>query len=169
MVMNKVCLNCNKDFYIRKSYSVNGRGKYCSINCLRKAQQTHKTRTESSCWKCKKVFPVTTQFFYRNGNKKNGFSDECKFCRLKYQSDRAKILQKIRNNFVISKECRCSACGLYNEDTSFFDIDHIVPVFKTKEKRGKKLFYDSKKFQVLCPNCHRLKTIYEKKNKNTTL
>lgn len=46
----------------------------------------------------------------------------------------------------------CSTCGIYSDDHRFFDKDHILP----RAKGGT----DAKSnYQLLCPNCHRKKTL----------
>jgi len=48
----------------------------------------------------------------------------------------------------------CRICFLSNSDPAFFDIDHILPRYKSGG--------DSKfNLQPLCPNCHRLKCLQE--------
>ena len=57
---------------------------------------------------------------------------------------------------------RCSKCGMENEHQSFFDIDHITPRRKIGKVRiGNNSLKEIDNLQILCPNCHRLKTIAE--------
>jgi 5-methylcytosine-specific restriction endonuclease McrA len=58
----------------------------------------------------------------------------------------------------------CAKCG-YNEHPAALEFDHIVPVrTKTKKRygsRNKKEFFNiinDSNIQVLCANCHRIKT-----------
>lgn len=118
------------------------------------------------CDVCKKLLPLTEEYFYKNKSKKNGFTTECKDCKKAYQLIRNRKLRQLRKDFIFSKGNRCNSCNLYNENPRFFDIDHIIPVVKTKEPRSLPSYYDDKKLQVLCPNCHREKTINDIKNKN---
>lgn len=46
----------------------------------------------------------------------------------------------------------CSKCGLHSPDFRFFDVDHITP--RSKHGHGRR-----DNLQILCPNCHRSKTI----------
>jgi len=48
----------------------------------------------------------------------------------------------------------CQKCGVYSGEFAFFDIDHISP--RLKGGHGKK-----DNLQVLCPNCHRKKTLLD--------
>lgn len=68
--------------------------------------------------------------------------------------------------YKIAKGCRI--CG-YNLHASALDFDHINPVTKSFEiaKRVpnttlKTLFNEIKKCQILCANCHRIKTYEER-------
>ncbi len=77
-------------------------------------------------------------------------------------------LTKARN-IKISFGLICKRCGLKNENPSFFDLDHIIPAKTTEATRRKSRkggnIYSLKElgnYQVLCPNCHRLKTIENK-------
>lgn len=46
----------------------------------------------------------------------------------------------------------CQSCSLYSGEYRFFEIDHIIPRHKGGHGRRSNL-------QVLCPNCHKHKTI----------
>ncbi len=48
----------------------------------------------------------------------------------------------------------CQKCHCYSADPRFFDIDHIIP--RSKKGHGKR-----SNLQVICPNCHRRKTIID--------
>jgi len=48
----------------------------------------------------------------------------------------------------------CSKCGEASHDPRFFDLDHIQPRHKSGNGRRQNL-------QILCPNCHRRKTILD--------
>jgi len=55
-----------------------------------------------------------------------------------------------------SKELNvCVSCGVKNEDKRFFDVNHIDG---DSDNNG------LENLQVLCPNCHRLETIYQWNN-----
>lgn len=62
----------------------------------------------------------------------------------------------------------CSKCG-YNEHPVSLDFDHIEPDTKTFTiarridlSTIKKLFSEIRKCQILCANCHRIKTYEDK-------
>lgn len=44
----------------------------------------------------------------------------------------------------------CSVCGMSNDDYRFFDVDHVDSDHKNNDENN---------LQLLCPNCHRTKTI----------
>lgn len=48
----------------------------------------------------------------------------------------------------------CSHCGTQSDDFRFFDVDHITP--RSKKGHGRRA-----NLQILCPNCHRRKTIID--------
>lgn len=118
---------------------------------------------EYKCYCCNILLPLTVEFFYTNKHKKNGWSTECRTCRKK----QVKIIHArrviARKNFIESKGNKCELCGVYNSNPSFFDIDHITPIRKTKQKREAfPLEVENLiNLQILCPNCHRCKTILE--------
>ncbi len=52
----------------------------------------------------------------------------------------------------------CASCRLGDDDPSFFDIDHVTPVHRI----GKRTNADRSNLQLLCPNCHRRKTMSQR-------
>jgi predicted HNH restriction endonuclease len=66
----------------------------------------------------------------------------------------------VRVKIITERGNKCETCGLYNEHPSFFDLDHVIPI---KRGRGHRYYKMKAKDEVivLCPNCHRLKTISE--------
>jgi 5-methylcytosine-specific restriction endonuclease McrA len=48
----------------------------------------------------------------------------------------------------------CNHCGRESDDPSFFDVDHVL----AKSKKGTD---DYSNLEVLCPNCHREKSLRE--------
>lgn len=161
--LNAECVVCSKPFRRTASQVAKGVKRHCSMKC-RDSGARYKAGVEK-CYVCKKTFPLTDQYFYRNTGKPSGFSTECKPCKRQYQLARNRDLLERRRAFVVSVGSKCSSCGVFNEDTSFFDIDHIVPVVLTKVARSLPSQYNPAELQVLCPNCHRLKTIGERKYK----
>lgn len=77
------------------------------------------------------------------------------------------IYYSAKNKILDALGRECKQCGLKSDVFGFFDLDHIVP-----KKRSKKFHYrgnlsyskDLEKVQVLCPNCHRMKTIKDRQN-----
>lgn len=53
--------------------------------------------------------------------------------------------KKIKESYL-----KCRECGVEHEDYRFFDVDHINSDHKNNNKEN---------LQVLCPNCHRIKTL----------
>ena len=113
------------------------------------------TRT---CWICHQDYPLTETYFYRNVNKTDGWGTECRSCH-KEQSQIGR--SKKRREFVLSHGNTCGNCGLTHDNHMFFDVDHIVPLEITGDKRRQYKYDDN--CQILCPNCHREKTLTERK------
>jgi len=65
------------------------------------------------------------------------------------EQERLKIKITKRDNYA------CQKCGLKNENPSFFDMDH---------KDSNRNHNSMNNLWLLCPNCHRLKTIEDRKN-----
>ena len=132
------------------------------------------------CNGCKNQLPLTNF----NKKSKNRYQSYCKECnkirskkyyadnRQKHKQDtmiRKKIMMKKIRDFIweIQKNAVCCICGETNPLT--FDFDHLIR--KTKlgvvglmYQRGnsiKKLKEEIDKCQILCSNCHRIKTHQE--------
>lgn len=133
--------------------------------------------------------PKTVDNFYYNRVNKRLFV-ECKLCntlrtmawksrnrdkvKKSHAKSRAKLTKKAmesigKANFgfreVLIKEANfsCSACSFTRQnDYRFFDVDHIVPVRDSNKKSRTVTPAERHNLQVLCPNCHRIKTIKNK-------
>lgn len=104
------------------------------------------------CWVCKNIKEL--KLFKKSKAKKDsgGYAYICNSCHIK---DHPKV--KLKISFLSTKELKCDKCGVENENKSFFDLDHIIPISKNKS-----LQFDRNNIQLLCPNCHRLKTLEDK-------
>ena len=111
------------------------------------------------CWICQQELELNTDNFYKNKSKPDGWGTECKTCHKKRSQERR---SDRRRSFVASRNNKCEQCSLYNTNYMFFDIDHIEPLHNTKMGRYIRDF-DKQNLQVLCPNCHRIKTIKDMK------
>lgn len=114
------------------------------------------------CYLCQKILDLNSDNFYRS--KKSGqvgFVSECKKCRRKWN-------YRFRQRIIKERGFSCEKCGLKNTNYSFFDIDHIIPILRRTNKIEKVYLKkgDEDKIMVLCPNCHRLKTIADFKKIN---
>ena len=74
-----------------------------------------------------------------------------------------KANKKFRKFLIENQNFTCEHCGLKRDnDYSFFDIDHKKPLKRGKNNLTRNCIYrqkDMENLQVLCPNCHRIKTI----------
>lgn len=68
------------------------------------------------CSKCKKKYPSTSDYFYKNKNAKMGLDSWCKICKSNYDHKRHKIyrygisLNKV-NKIINEQKNRCAICG----------------------------------------------------------
>jgi 5-methylcytosine-specific restriction endonuclease McrA len=69
--------------------------------------------------------------------------------------ERVILLNRVAQRPLINIGWSCATCFVESVDCCFFDIDHIVPCAEL----GKRTFGDMSNLQVLCPNCHRCKTL----------
>ncbi len=116
------------------------------------------------CYICKNTFPLTKEFFYEHNNeiKNKGFRWACIKCEIPYVAKRTAIKNRQwRINFILDRKSKCEKCGLKNRHPSFFEIDHIIPVLTDRRNVS---MYDKSERQLLCPNCHKLKTIEERES-----
>lgn len=74
--------------------------------------------------------------------------------------------RKTRPRLVEKLGLKCKHCGIENSNVSFFDLDHIKPTRRhtLKNPRTGFIWKDEGNLQVLCPNCHRIKTIQDRAN-----
>ena len=98
--------------------------------------------------------------------KHNGFQNLCLVCYREYNAEynrglRKALAEKV-NEFKLNSGCK--KCG-YKENVFALQLDHIIPISeKIKKRRGvrsKKEFFDlinDPNIQVLCANCHAIKT-----------
>lgn len=113
---------------------------------------------ERKCYLCKYIFPLTKEFFYPHNTK--GFRWACRKCEIPHTAKQHSARNRsFRVKLIKDRNFKCEECGFKNLHPSFFEFDHIVPVLT--EKRNA-LIYDKHLKQMLCPNCHKLKTIKER-------
>jgi hypothetical protein len=119
------------------------------------------------CCICKKIKDLNLENFYNCSIKGQcGFRSSCKDC------DKKRFLKNVKNfedynaKAYILKTLgkKCNHCGIKSNIKGFFDIDHIEPrIIHTKKEPRNTKKGEIKNLQVLCPNCHRIKTIKDRK------
>lgn len=108
---------------------------------------------------CRKGHSVTTDMHVR----------QCGICYREYQAKWHRNIRKEINIFLneIRVERGCISCG-YNENYAALQFDHITPRYKTKEA-GRRYngctsmaaalrLVNDPNVQVMCANCHAIKT-----------
>jgi hypothetical protein len=116
-----------------------------------------------TCGSCKKEKPLA-DFTARGGDRIGQYQNNCKECRS------LELLKKKRHTSNLVKRWKlfkgCRNCNFKAVHSCQLDIDHIIPkTWKKKDRQAintswskKRLKQELSKCQVLCANCHRLKT-----------
>lgn len=123
------------------------------------------------CRTCRLEKPEA-DFFYRGGGRK-GLQADCIDCSRKRAREYRQSTRDKVGQYKMSKGCEC--CGFKAEHPCQLDLDHIDP--KTKTYKGAHKAYDAgwswkrverelSLCQVLCKNCHSLRTHKEGHWKN---
>lgn len=115
------------------------------------------------CGECK-VLKSFTEFTLRGKSRKGEYQNNCNDCRRlsnrKYKHHNSDLVKRRK----MMKGC--AQCGFKAEHSVQLDLDHIIPKRLGKSDRQaintswskKRLKEELSKVQVLCANCHRLKT-----------
>lgn len=112
------------------------------------------------CYVCKEIKPLNSENFHRAANKPGGYNYECRSCCNRPNAREKNWPRDIRRTIIAALGHKCAKCGLENDHDSFFDLDHIVAIRQGRGHRRYKL-EEIDQYMLLCPNCHRLKTISE--------
>ena len=98
--------------------------------------------------------------------------NDCNICTQRYSAEHARIGRArtlaVMDAYKVSEGC--VRCG-YNEHPAALELDHIIPITTLGHKRKfpktrtdyKNLIFDPN-IQVLCANCHRIKTRGDKEH-----
>lgn len=144
------CLICGKAFQA-PTYAL---GKYCSMACVGKANaiRLRKPRiapTEKQCSRCKKWFPATTEYFYVDPSRRDGFRPQCKACKRDHQrhwniqnpqksrgyTHTRRALKRATEGTHTAEDIliqlkrqkgRCYYCGEKCADK--YHVDHVIPL-----------------------------------------
>lgn len=147
------CENCGESFEAH-AYRAD-KAKYCSRECYRE----HRFRKEGACPSCGGAPPRGRRFCSRecwagHWNRREGE---------RYESRKAKY--KARQQAIIAAlGGKCIECGI--SDLRVLEIDHIDPAIKQRPKHRqyplnvRVVLWEKEmgNLQVLCANCHRIKT-----------
>lgn len=107
---------------------------------------------------------------------RKSYHDNIKPYKEKMEQRKLKAREKVESRRILRKELkfklqqllggRCTKCGI--EDSRLLDFDHIDPSKKTMmisqslHKPEEQILEELKNCQLLCPNCHRIKTLESK-------
>jgi len=149
------CEVCGKEKIVPPSTYKRGH-RFCSRICMGLKMRKYGDGNKK-CSKCKKIMPLES--FYKNRSNRDKHSTECIDC----CCQKSRLKRKTRNEFIIKNGLKCSKCGLKYSDADFFEIDHIIPVSVSKTKRKVICSEDISNIQILCPNCHKIKTLEERR------
>jgi hypothetical protein len=142
------------------------------------------------CYICKKEFPLTDEFFYKDKTHSKGLDHKCKKCsylklkeRRKNNPEKQRKIQHNQYKYSTNKmhtfinqyklEMGCSICG-YSEHPSALDFHHVnndkeysISTMVNQRYSKQRILNEMKKCIVVCANCHRIihsRYTYEKTN-----
>lgn len=107
------------------------------------------------CYVCKEIKSLEDNFYKRKSPIHKGarcWRYACIGCNKHTNKGR------FRSKFVQEKGNKCEKCFIYHENETFFDVDHIDSSLKISKNRSAKSI-ERDNLQVLCPNCHRIKSL----------
>lgn len=150
-----ICGHCSKPFKTHAYRIANGTGKYCQQSCYLVARWREKGKCKQCGKKCDNRFCSTR-------------------CNRDYWNQHSHEAHKRPRNWERKLELikqlggKCVTCGY--DDYRALDIDHIDPSKKVKPKNGQyawtRRFKDwaanEGNLRLLCANCHRLHTWYQR-------
>lgn len=128
------------------------------------ARHNGDVRSYKYCPACDSVFPQS--WFYKNKNKEDGLATYCRDChaRMSSGSTTARVL---RERIVRKLGGACSRC-CYSDDIRALQLDHVNgdgASHRVRDLGCSRKYYiqmeaelDSGAYQVLCSNCHSIKT-----------
>ena len=149
----KNCLSCGEAFDVH-AYRVDA-AKYCSRECYRE----HRFRKEGECPTCGAAPPRGQRFCSKEcwrGHWQRREGERYEKRRLSYWKRKLAIVAELGG--------KCLKCG--NDDPRVLDIDHIDPEKKNRPAHRKYPMGirvvlwrgEMGNLQLLCANCHRIKT-----------
>ena len=179
---SRVCMTCDTekdlDEFSRDRTIKCGVKSSCKIciTALRKSQAKIERDKETldgksrshKCFTCK--LEKKSSEFYKANERKSGVMSNCKTCMIVISENKRKIMNNYRNAL---KSEGCASCKF--QTTTALQFAHIDRTKKHRTKSGKtlnptrincvKVFEKELKFlEVLCANCHRLRTTQENKD-----
>ena len=115
------------------------------------------------CSTCKKEKPLG-DFILRGSKRPGQYQASCNECRKEIMTKKKRHISELVKRWKLRKGCQ--RCGFKAEHSCQLDIDHIVPKRSAGNDRQaintswckSRLKKELSKCQVLCANCHRLKT-----------
>lgn len=116
------------------------------------------------CLNCKQT-KEAEHFYTRSGNRSHELQAVCKVCSKESSNKHKRFISSLTKRWKLRKGCaNCSFKAVHSVQ---LDIDHITPKHKKGNDRQaintswskQRLKKELSNCQVLCANCHRLKTL----------
>lgn len=116
-----------------------------------------------SCTNCKEEKPVSDFYLSRKSRSKDGLQSWCKSCSRvasnKAVKEKASRVRQFLNEYKLSKGC--IDCG-YKQYAQALDFDHLgnkeFGLSYSMSKSMDKILEEIAKCEVVCANCHRVRT-----------
>ena len=135
----RICMQCNKEFEVRKIYVNRGGGKFCSISCATTYRNIHNNPT-----KCPKVRKKISENHANVSGKNNPMYGRKGVYAPSYIDGRSKFTGEVyRRKALVNLPHKCKLCG--EENLLKLDVHHIDG--NNKNNKLNNLVF-------LCKKCH---------------
>lgn len=182
-INEKWCITCKQFIDIsnfskdkQKKDGLDSRCKNCKIIKTKTEKENYKNINEEKktknypakkCSDCKQIF--SREKFYKDKSSASGLYDKCIECHKIHSKEIDDKIYEHKKNKKLNK--KCELCGM--DDIRLLQNDHVDPKSKNftiaSQRNLKKVDEEWEKTQLLCNNCHRLKSKSDYNYKNGEL